>query len=104
MKAIISSKIDLLGGILKQTWEEKKRLVSAISNGEIDKMYRLALDAGALGGKICGAGAGGFLLLYVQREKQNQVRKALVNYRELPFFLERHGSKIIFDYRSYPWK
>jgi D-glycero-alpha-D-manno-heptose-7-phosphate kinase len=96
--------IDVVGGILHQTWQEKKQIVDTISNPEIDQMYQKTRDAGALGGKICGAGAGGFLLLYVQGEKQSYVKKALSNYRELPFILERHGSKIIFNQRGYPWK
>lgn len=102
--ALESAEIDQVGDILHETWEQKRQLVGSISNGEINGMYEKAKNAGALGGKICGAGAGGFLLLYVQRELQNKVREALSGYRELPFFLERHGSKIIFNYRGYPWK
>jgi D-glycero-alpha-D-manno-heptose-7-phosphate kinase len=62
-------------------------------------MYKTALDGGAIGGKISGAGGGGFLMLYVPRENQNRIRQALKNYRELPFLLERDGSKIIFNNR-----
>jgi D-glycero-alpha-D-manno-heptose-7-phosphate kinase len=99
-----SGQFDIVGELLNSTWLEKKQIVNSISNPTIDLMYQKALDAGAIGGKICGAGAGGFLLLYVEREKQTLVRKALAEYRELPFFLERHGSKIIFNQRGYPWK
>ncbi len=95
---------DAVGRLLHQGWQYKKGLASGISNSEIDQMYQRALDAGALGGKISGAGGGGFLLLYVPREKQNAVRKALNQYRELPFFLEHDGSKIIFNTRRYQWK
>jgi D-glycero-alpha-D-manno-heptose-7-phosphate kinase len=102
--AIEIGDLDLIGQILYQTWQEKKQIVNDISNGEIDKMYKEALNAGALGGKICGAGAGGFLLLYVPKEFQNPVHEVMAGYRELPFFLERHGSKIIFNSRGYPWK
>lgn len=102
--ALEGGELDMVGEILNETWQQKKLMVDTISNQEIDQMYEKALKAGALGGKICGAGAGGFLLLYAQRERQNKVREALSEYRELPFFLERHGSKIIFNYRSYPWK
>jgi len=102
--ALESGELDMVGEILNETWQEKKKMVDAISNGDIDEMYDKAIKAGALGGKISGAGAGGFLLLYVPREAQNRVREALSGYRELPFFLERHGSKIIFNYRSYNWK
>jgi D-glycero-alpha-D-manno-heptose-7-phosphate kinase len=62
------------------------------------------MDAGALGGKICGAGGGGFLLLYIPRENQDKVRESLKDYRELPFMLETYGSRIIFNVRSYPTK
>jgi D-glycero-alpha-D-manno-heptose-7-phosphate kinase len=102
--ALESNQLDLVGEIMHETWQEKKRLSSEISNSEIEAMYQKARNAGALGGKICGAGAGGFLLLYIQREEQNKVREALKDYREFPFFLERFGSKIIFNNRSYLWK
>ena len=68
---------DDLGTILRQSWDMKKSLLSEISNEKIDKMYERALNAGAVGGKICGAGGGGFLLLYVSLDKQNSVRKYL---------------------------
>lgn len=74
-------------------------MASQISNGHIDGMYATARRAGALGGKITGAGGGGFLLLYCPRECQPAVREALKDYRELPFHLERDGSKVIFNYR-----
>jgi len=60
-------------------------------------MYAKALKAGALGGKISGAGGGGFLLLYCKREDQNNIRKVMKGYREMPFLLEKDGSKIIFN-------
>ena len=61
--------------------------------------YQAARDAGALGGKITGAGGGGFLLLYCPRERQEPVRQALKDMRELPFHLEQDGAKVIFNYR-----
>ena len=67
-------------------------------------MYQKAINAGALGGKISGAGAGGFLLVYVPREKQNTVREALKDYLEFPFMLEPDGSKIIFNMKRNYWK
>jgi D-glycero-alpha-D-manno-heptose-7-phosphate kinase len=95
---------DRVGEILHEAWEYKKSLVNAISIPEIDRMYQIARKAGALGGKICGAGGGGFLLLYCPRERQNELRRALKGYREFPFFLEKSGSKIIFNYERYEWK
>jgi D-glycero-alpha-D-manno-heptose-7-phosphate kinase len=91
-----------IGTILNTAWEQKKQLASAISNPEIDAMYQCALSAGALGGKVAGAGGGGFLLLYCPPEKQPEVRAALAEkhtMRELPFALERDGTKIILNVR-----
>ena len=93
-----------IGNLLNKNWMIKKELSSNISNKEIEMMYNSALMAGALGGKIAGAGGGGFLLLYVNRELQNNVRRALAKYREMPFLLEQDGSKVIFNYRRYSWK
>lgn len=90
---------DVLGEMLHTSWELKKRLASQISNGEIDEVYRKARRAGALGGKITGAGGGGFLLLYCPAEKQAGLRKALEPMQELPFKLEHDGTKVIFNYR-----
>jgi D-glycero-alpha-D-manno-heptose-7-phosphate kinase len=95
---------DSIGHILKQSWTMKKTLLPTISNKQIDEMYERALNSGASGGKICGAGGGGFLLLYVPREKQNKVRDALKEYRELPFMMERYGSRIIFNQISDYWR
>ncbi len=95
---------DHVGKILHEAWEFKKSLVDSISIPEIDRMYELARGAGAIGGKICGAGGGGFLMLYCPRERQNELRAAMKNYREFPFFLEKSGSKIIFNYERYEWK
>lgn len=83
---------------LHESWQIKKRLATAISNPDIDRIYEKALQAGALGGKICGAGGGGFLLLYVPYEKQAYLRKALYPLKELPFTLNAPGSKIIMNY------
>ncbi len=82
----------------------KKQLNEKISKPVIDDMYEVAMKAGALGGKISGAGGGGFLMLYVPREKQNKVRAALKDFREFPFMLEPDGSKIIFNMRRNYWK
>jgi D-glycero-alpha-D-manno-heptose-7-phosphate kinase len=84
---------------MHQSWELKKRLAGAISNGQINDLYDAARSAGAIGGKIAGAGGGGFLLLYVPYERQNKVRATLKDLQELPFRLESDGTKIIFNYR-----
>jgi D-glycero-alpha-D-manno-heptose-7-phosphate kinase len=94
-----SGEFDEFGSLLHQGWQLKKQLASRISNTTIDDLYMAARQAGALGGKITGAGAGGFLLLYCPRNKQDDVRVALRHLPELPFHLERDGSKVIFNYR-----
>ena len=90
---------DTLGALLHQSWELKKRLAGTISNVQIDELYETARRAGAIGGKLAGAGGGGFLLLYVPYEYQNNVRAALHGLQELPFRLEADGTKVIFNYR-----
>lgn len=90
---------DEFGQLLHQGWLLKKQMASRVTNRSIDEMYETALRAGATGGKISGAGGGGFLLLYCPREKQDNVRFALRGLTELPFHLERDGTKIIFNYR-----
>lgn len=92
---------EALGILLHQSWELKKRLAGTISNGWINELYEVARRAGAIGGKIAGAGGGGFLLLYVPFEYQNRVRMALHGLQELPFRLEADGTKVIFNYRRF---
>ena len=96
---IKTKNFDAFGGLLHQSWELKKRLAGTISNSHINDMYEAARSAGAIGGKIAGAGGGGFLLLYVPYERQSRVRAVLNNLQELPFRLEADGTKIIFNYR-----
>jgi D-glycero-alpha-D-manno-heptose-7-phosphate kinase len=84
-----------IGAILNEGWELKRGVAEKISDDEIDRLYATARDAGALGGKIAGAGGGGFLFLYVEPENQQAVRVAL-SLREVAFNLEPQGSKIIY--------
>jgi D-glycero-alpha-D-manno-heptose-7-phosphate kinase len=93
--------VDTLGVLLHQSWELKKRLAGLISNSQVDEIYESARRAGAIGGKIAGAGGGGFLLLYVPYECQNKVRTKLSGLQELPFRLEADGTKVIFNYRRF---
>ncbi len=90
---------DAMGKLMHQSWELKKRLAGTISNGSINEIYETARRAGAIGGKIAGAGGGGFLLLCVPYEHQNRVRTALKGLQEMPFRLEADGTKAIFNYR-----
>jgi len=84
------------GKLLHEAWLCKKSLTDKISNPVIDKMYGKAMMAGALGGKILGAGGGGFMLLFVEPENQPQVREQLKNFLEVDFNFEKDGSQIIY--------
>jgi D-glycero-alpha-D-manno-heptose-7-phosphate kinase len=88
-----------IGSILKKNWSAKKLLTDNISNNVIDKMVDRAMENGAIGCKIAGAGGGGFLLSYVPREKQDTYRKAMSDFKELPFRIDPFGSRIIFNIR-----
>jgi D-glycero-alpha-D-manno-heptose-7-phosphate kinase len=90
--------LDAIGKLLHESWLLKKQLASQISNDTIDGIYRMAQKAGAIGGKITGAGGGGFLLLYCPFDKRENVRAAMNPLQELPIQLENSGSKIIFNY------
>lgn len=96
-----ASHLESIGRLLHEGWQLKKQLASQISNGALDEMYQAARQAGALGGKITGAGGGGFLLLYCPPERREAVRNALKPLQELPFQLEMDGTKVIFNYRRH---
>lgn len=85
-----------LGELLNEGWELKKHLSSQITNDVIDGAYQKAIDAGALGGKLAGAGNGGFLFVLAPQEKQPSIRKALKGLLEVTFRFENEGSKIIY--------
>ena len=91
-----SGNADGVGELLHESWLLKRSLTNGISNAAIDGWYEAARKAGALGGKILGAGGGGFLLLYVPRERQAAVKQSLSQLRQSSFRFEREGSKIIF--------
>lgn len=89
--------LDSMGGLLDINWKLKRQLAEGISNKDIDDLYKMALECGARGGKITGAGGGGFLLLYCPLQYQLNLRDALHGYQELNFNLTNHGSKIIYN-------
>ena len=89
--------IDTFGNYLHQTWLYKKELATNVSNNFIDDLYETAMLNGAEGGKLLGAGASGFLLLYAPIEKHKALRKALSICRELSFNFEKEGTGIIFS-------
>lgn len=105
MKELVEEAIDILvssmdigafGELLHEAWQAKRSLSNKVSNSEIDEVYQRARDAGALGGKLTGAGGGGFLLLFVPPEDQPAVRAALGDRLHVPFQFETGGSQIIF--------
>lgn len=92
------------GKLLDYTWKLKRGISGGISTGSIDEQYAKAMNAGALGGKLLGAGGGGFLLFYVPLEKQADVKNALKDQMCVPFKFENDGTKIIYysaeDYKE----
>lgn len=88
--------IAAFGELLHEAWESKRNLSAKVTNHEVDAMYAAARAAGALGGKLTGAGGGGFLLLFVPPAKREQVRKTLKHLVYVPFKLEFQGSQLIF--------
>ena len=96
MDYLKEERFDEIGKVLDKTWQIKKQFASGVTNPEIDKMYNLAMESGAYGGKILGAGGGGFLLLYVPKKNQQQVREALVDYSQVMLDFDKEGSKIVY--------
>jgi D-glycero-alpha-D-manno-heptose-7-phosphate kinase len=86
--------IEKFGAILKESWHLKRSLSSKISTSQIDRWYAAAMAAGAEGGKLCGAGGGGFLLFVARREKHDAVRAALAGLTQIPVVHEVHGSQV----------
>jgi D-glycero-alpha-D-manno-heptose-7-phosphate kinase len=95
--ALEQSQLDSVGDILHQSWLLKSRLAHGITNSAIDSSYRLAREAGVEGGKLLGAGSGGFLLLCCRQEKQAQVREALAHMQEMPFAMSCEGSGVLYN-------
>ena len=88
--------IDDFGRILHEGWLLKQSISAGISNETINTLYNKGLEAGALGGKLLGAGGSGFILFYCPKEKQEAFRKEMSSYQELPFKFDNSGSKIIY--------
>jgi D-glycero-alpha-D-manno-heptose-7-phosphate kinase len=93
--ALEKDNLDSFGDILDQGWKLKRGLAAGITNDIVEMNYRIAREAGAAGGKLLGAGSGGFLLLSCEPAKQGQVREALAGLREMPVALTATGSEIV---------
>jgi D-glycero-alpha-D-manno-heptose-7-phosphate kinase len=87
--------IEAFGKLLDENWKYKRSLSERVSTPEVDRIYEAAMDAGALGGKILGAGGGGFLLLFVKPELQAKVRERLRDLVHVPFKFENSGSRVV---------
>ena len=95
--ALHADDLTRFGNLLHKNWLLKKRLAANVSNPLIDQYYARALKAGAVGGKICGSGNGGFLAFYCEKRRQNALRQALRPLKETPFSLEEGGSRIVYE-------
>ena len=95
MRNALLNDVDIVGEILDESWRIKKTVTSGISNDIIDNHYKIAMENGATGGKLCGAGGGGFLLFYSKREDHEKLRNSLSGMKELNFKLEFEGAKIL---------
>lgn len=84
------------GRLLDTTWKLKRGTGAKVSNGSIDVLYSQAIDAGALGGKLLGAGGGGFLLFYCEKEKQVSLKKAMERLMIVPFNFENGGTQVLY--------
>jgi D-glycero-alpha-D-manno-heptose-7-phosphate kinase len=89
--------VDAVGPALRESWEAKRKLASGVSNGRVDAAVSRALEAGASGAKLTGAGGGGFLLVICPVEHQRTVRSSLADMRELPVKLDRLGSRVVLN-------
>lgn len=88
--------LDEFGYLLDHTWRLKKQTGKTISTNSIDEYYQRGIEAGALGGKLLGAGGGGFLVFYVKQERKQDVLNAMSNLLHIPFTFENYGSRVIF--------
>lgn len=95
-QSLENNNISILGEILDESWQLKRTLATGISNSSINTYYDMAIKNGATGGKLLGAGGGGFLLFYCEKGKQEKLRYALKDLRELDFRFDHEGSKVIY--------
>lgn len=95
-ESLENNNLDDFGRILHENWLLKKSLTSGISTGIVDEMYNKGIEAGALGGKLLGAGGAGFILFYCPKDKQPEFRERLGHISELSFKFDNYGSKIIY--------
>lgn len=102
--ALWAREFDRLGKVLDAGWRLKRTLASQISNTQLEEMHARAMEAGATGAKVSGAGGGGFLMVYCTPSARERVLEAMAGYRYMPISIEPDGSKVIFNYRRPSWK
>lgn len=95
--ALEAADLDRCGALLHENWKLKRELAESVSSSAVDEIYARALRAGAVGGKLLGAGTGGFLLLYANLSQQSRIREALADLREMPVAFSATGSQIIYS-------
>jgi len=95
-EALQDNNLDDFGSILNEGWLLKRSLVKGISNNDIDDIYKKGIEAGALGGKLLGAGGAGFILFYCPKDRQDSFRKKMKDFTETPFSFEYQGSQVIY--------
>jgi D-glycero-alpha-D-manno-heptose-7-phosphate kinase len=93
---LYSGELDSFGKILHENWILKQKLASQITNSQIDDIYNAGLKAGATGGKLLGAGGGGFMLFYCEQSGQQKLMEALKALQKFDFAFDREGSKVIY--------
>ncbi len=98
-----SGDVDAIGPAIRESWEAKRKLASGVSNDQIQGAVTRALEAGASGAKLTGAGGGGFLLVICPVERQRAVRESLADMRELPIRFDRLGSRIVLNVQRDIW-
>jgi len=106
MKEMVDESVSILNGklenindfgkLLHESWKIKRSLTSKISSNEIDEIYETGIRAGAVGGKVCGAGGGGFIVFFVPPENKEKVKEKLKNFLHVPFRFENIGTHVIY--------
>ena len=103
VERLLEGDVDAIGPAIRESWEAKRKLASGVSNEQIQGAVTRALNAGAPGAKLTGAGGGGFLLVICPMERQRAVRQSLADMQELPIRFDRLGSRIVFNVQRDIW-
>jgi D-glycero-alpha-D-manno-heptose-7-phosphate kinase len=103
VKRLLDGDVDAIGPAIRESWEAKRRLAGGVSNERIERTIGLALEAGASGVKISGAGGGGFMLVFCPVERQHDVREALDHMTEMPVKLDHLGTRVVLNITRDIW-